>query len=47
MSYFDHMGGAGWGSSPCANCEDEPKEPGSQFCGDECRREFEGEGEYA
>ena len=45
--FFDHMGGCGFGSRPCANCESEPAYDGDLFCSDGCRDEYNGEGEYA
>lgn len=41
MDFFDTITG-----SPCANCESAPAEDGGHFCEDECRKEYEGEGEY-
>lgn len=44
--FYDHMGGCGFGSRPCANCESEPQSYGI-FCSRECWDEYNGEGEYA
>lgn len=32
---------------PCLNCESDPAMPDDQFCSDECRDEYEGNGDYA
>lgn len=40
--FYNHMGGCGFGSSPCANCESEPQRSADMFCSDECRHEYEG-----
>jgi len=47
--FYDHMGGCGFGSSPCCNCESEPQnwERHGMFCSQECRDEYNGEGEFA
>lgn len=39
------MGGMGYGSSPCANCESAPQGTADLFCSRECRIEYEG-GEF-
>lgn len=43
----EYWGGCGYGSRPCANCEDEPQTNGTAFCSDECADEFNGEGQFA
>lgn len=45
--FYSYSGGCGLGSRPCTNCESEPQTAVSVFCSDECRDEYEGEGEYA
>jgi len=46
--FFDAMGGCGFGSRPCANCESEPVDPEFGYtCSQGCWDEFNGEGEYA
>jgi hypothetical protein len=44
---YDYIGGCGYGSRPCLNCETEPAAPDGLYCEDECRDEFEGIGAYA
>lgn len=44
--FYDHMGGCGYGSSPCANCESEPRRGDDLFCSQECRDEYEGTGDW-
>jgi hypothetical protein len=46
--FYDHMGGCGFGSRPCANCESEPVDPEFGYtCSQDCWDEYNGEGEYA
>lgn len=40
--FHDRMGGCGFGSSPCANCESDARRYEDIFCSDECRHEYEG-----
>ncbi|QPB09809.1 hypothetical protein CPT_Shady_048 [Streptomyces phage Shady] len=42
MSFYDNIGGCGYGSRPCANCESEPAASGDLYCETECRAEAEG-----
>lgn len=40
---MDYIGGCGYGSAPCLNCETEPAAPEDLFCDWRCRLEYEGE----
>jgi hypothetical protein len=38
----DAMGGCGLGTSPCINCDSEPRDADGLFCSQECSAEFHG-----
>ena len=46
--FYAHMGGCGYRSAPCANCESDPQRAEfGMFCSQGSWDEYNGEGEYA